>query len=245
MHYAAMAGNPQCVDFLHNVNVPVGLLDNDGLSALHLAIQYSRVACVEMLVEELGADANLPDSKGNTPAHHAVLANSADALAVLVDAGADLSRLNNEKQTPLQLAVARNSKETLDLLQERSADHSTDGALATVAAAAAQATRIAEPTSPAVNGQTQTEPKQTQTPQTPQSQQRDIVIASPEAPAAKPVTPVTQPPVANSHRPTDEERMKTLGLTDAALKRMLPTNVVRTEALDVITRFRSMDKDGR
>ncbi len=235
-----------------------------------------------MLVEELGADVNIADPRGNTPTHHAVLANATDSLLVLLDAGADLTRLNADKQRPLELAQARGVKDAIELLQERLAEQqsptaddvngpvhrtpSTSAAageppaaagiaeLATAAATAVPAAAAA-PAAAADTQQRAVELAPAAAEATPAPPAAPAAAAPAATPAAAEAVPTAAAPsaaaatpaaaAAAAHVPSEAERMKALNLTDAALKRMLPSNVPRAEALDVIVRFRAMDKDGR
>ena len=53
------------------------------------------LAAVEYLVEELGADVNLADDKGNTPLHNAAFRGDNAMLRYLVGEGADLTWIDH------------------------------------------------------------------------------------------------------------------------------------------------------
>jgi len=63
----------------------------DGLSALHVAVQLDNLQLVQLLIEGVrvngdlvrGLDVNLPDSSNCTPLHHAAKLGSSDAFSLL------------------------------------------------------------------------------------------------------------------------------------------------------------------
>jgi ankyrin repeat protein len=92
--------------------------DNEGYTALHLAVRGGYDALVQLLIEN-GANVNQPDPHGFTPLHSIILSgnfglrrNSNDEnrdpeiLALLISApGVDVNKLDRNGRTPLDLAV--------------------------------------------------------------------------------------------------------------------------------------------
>lgn len=58
-------------------------------------------------------DINSRDINGDTPLHHAVMANSVESLSLLIESGADSSLLNNEMNGPIHVAVILNRVDIL------------------------------------------------------------------------------------------------------------------------------------
>ena len=59
---------------------------------------------VKYLVEELGADVNLPDSWGYTPLHYAAVRGGNDLIEYLVSKGADVKAISRLGQSPVDMA---------------------------------------------------------------------------------------------------------------------------------------------
>lgn len=85
----------------------VDYTDNRGYSALHYAAYYNQVDALKLLLKE-GADPNMRDSEGMTPALVACKDESQEAcLRILVDNGGDLEIRNNEGKTGYDIAGTR------------------------------------------------------------------------------------------------------------------------------------------
>lgn len=62
--------------------------DDDGLNLLHISASLNKYRSLEFLLQ-LGASINLPDQKGRTALHHAVLQESRECFFRLRNHGAD------------------------------------------------------------------------------------------------------------------------------------------------------------
>jgi ankyrin repeat protein len=67
-------------------------------------VPNSFLAAVKYLVEEHGADVNLPDSWGYTPLHYAAVRGGNDLIEYLVAQGADVAATSRLGQTPVDMA---------------------------------------------------------------------------------------------------------------------------------------------
>ena len=78
---------------------------------------------------ELGTYADCPDIfSGHTPLHHAIVANSVEIVALLLDAGADVNHRNNNTGTsPLECAIIARRQRMIHVLLDRGADLTPDG----------------------------------------------------------------------------------------------------------------------
>ena len=59
---------------------------------------------VKYLVEEQGADVNLPDAWGYTPLHYAAVRGGNDLIEYLVSKGADVTKVSRLGQSPVDMA---------------------------------------------------------------------------------------------------------------------------------------------
>lgn len=99
------------------------LLNFDGYSPLHLAVQSGRLAVVKLLVAAK-ADVNQPDGRsGRVALHHAVEAANVGITGFLVlEANADLDAPTFDGSTPLHLAVGRDLVVIAAILMSAGAD---------------------------------------------------------------------------------------------------------------------------
>ncbi|XP_065203987.1 ankyrin-1-like [Planococcus citri] len=96
--------------------------DEDGLSALHLAIKFGDKAIIELLLSK-GAHPNIKGWKnGTTPIFNAVIDNRNDLVKVLLNHGANPSVINTKDFSPLYFSVTSNNEEMSKLLCEYNAN---------------------------------------------------------------------------------------------------------------------------
>lgn len=72
----------------------VDITDEEGLTALHLAVQGNALDVVTLLLSK-GANVNAATTKGETPTHIAARHEFVDILRTLVDAGANVNAVSS------------------------------------------------------------------------------------------------------------------------------------------------------
>ena len=63
-------------------------------------------------------DANVKDSLGHPPLHHAAWVGHKEVAELLIAEGADVNAKTNDGKTPLDLSIKLNLNETADLLRK-------------------------------------------------------------------------------------------------------------------------------
>jgi len=81
----------------------VNILDEEGESALHIAVETSQPEMVRCLLSH-EANINVQDD-GYTPLHLAVHCSERAIISILIEEGADISITNDERETPLVQAL--------------------------------------------------------------------------------------------------------------------------------------------
>lgn len=132
IHYAAMSGHAECLQLLIDHGCPVNLTNNDGMTALHLAVQYPKV--VQTLLTNK-ADPHIRNFHAfELPLHRACIARNLRSAELLLEAGSELNGTCKNDKTPLMLAAANNCTDIATLLLDRGAqvnriDSNSDTAL--------------------------------------------------------------------------------------------------------------------
>lgn len=135
LHFAAGAGNDQCVELLLAAKAYAGAADGDGFLPIHRAAETGSVSCAAALVS-VGFDADTPTAGGIRPLHlaagagHAALANflldrraNPNALAPYYRAGfSDGFSSDRSAKSPLQYAARNGDRAMCELLLQRGAD---------------------------------------------------------------------------------------------------------------------------
>jgi len=88
-----------------------------GYDGLHLAAHDGDVSAINRLAAT-GADLNVRDQAGRTPAHVAVFAANDAALRALAEAGADMNALENRVYDVLTIAAVANDPDMVSLALE-------------------------------------------------------------------------------------------------------------------------------
>ncbi|KAG2487282.1 hypothetical protein HYH03_014123 [Edaphochlamys debaryana] len=100
--------------------------DEDGETALHMAVSSSTLAAVKALIDA-GASVHATDSDGRTPLHSAALAGAVLAAKALVAAGANLDRPDKHGRSPLHAAVLSGCLPAVRALLEAGAEPNAAG----------------------------------------------------------------------------------------------------------------------
>jgi len=113
---------PDIVALLVRGGANVNLVDNDGDTALHVAVTMRGRGVADMIKGLIagGADVNARDADGNTPIHMAGGHNHVDYLRLLVAAGGDINAQNKLGLTPLMDAISERTVPAIDYLVGRS-----------------------------------------------------------------------------------------------------------------------------
>ena len=118
---AIVLGNFRKVKKLINKkNVDINAVDKEGRTALHLAVAFSRMDVVELLVEK-GAIKEKRNYLGWTPLHVAVAFEEVDIARFLLEKGVNTEKRNNIGWTPLHAAVGDKNIDMIKLFIEKGA----------------------------------------------------------------------------------------------------------------------------
>jgi ankyrin repeat protein len=104
LHLAAAVGNVATVETLLRHDARIGVVDEDGQTVLHAALEASGAdaAAIVRRLLALRADLEARNIWGQTPLHWAAWHNAA-MIPLLVDAGAKLEAIDREGRTPLMV----------------------------------------------------------------------------------------------------------------------------------------------
>jgi hypothetical protein len=93
-----------------------------GFAALIVAAIRGQYDTVRYLVEELGANVDIPDNLGCTPLHAASFNDHLGVVRMLLKLGAAINQRNNDGLTPLMVAASKNNTEIVKWLVKAGAD---------------------------------------------------------------------------------------------------------------------------
>lgn len=104
---------------------PIDLTNIDGMTVLHLAVQFHRRELVAHLIRH-GADLSIRDHLGRSALHWAAVdlqqQNTLPMVQLLLEAGADPNARDQVGRTPLHYAVARDYPQIVQFLLNHGAD---------------------------------------------------------------------------------------------------------------------------
>lgn len=108
-------GNSKFVDLLIKNGANIDSLNKvKKKSPLHLAIEHSDLATVQLLVDNKFTNVNIRDSFGNTPLHLAALLNKVNVINLLLKHPTiKVNETNRKNQTPLNLALRKGNKDSV------------------------------------------------------------------------------------------------------------------------------------
>jgi hypothetical protein len=117
---SAQQGHDKCLAQLISNGADLSKTDKGGFAPIHIACQYGRYACIELLADNR-VDLNLPlaDKHGCTPAMVCCRNGHVKCLALLSDKGADLSLASHLGGTAAHVASQYGQLKCLQLLGKR------------------------------------------------------------------------------------------------------------------------------
>lgn len=121
---AAEYGHLQILDCLERLGADTSCRDREGNAAIHEAARGGYTAMLEYLVQQLGADINAVNIKGQTPLHLSVLHRKIDTIRAILRLDGNVNAQNANGETPLHLACAIASTSIARLLIDHGADPS-------------------------------------------------------------------------------------------------------------------------
>lgn len=121
LHHTVEGGQVEAMEFLVTVrNADVNLVNQDGLSALHLSAKRWQVAMVRLLLDH-GSLVDAVTTGGFTPVHFAATAGAAGVLEMLFKHNANANICTKECQSPLHSAAFHGRASSVRLLLDRGA----------------------------------------------------------------------------------------------------------------------------
>ncbi|KAK4186822.1 ankyrin repeat-containing domain protein [Podospora australis] len=118
LHCAAIAGHQKSTCLLAERGV--GMVDSEGMTALHWAAYYGYTRILEILLDN-NADIDVKDNKGSTPLHRAIQGRHTEIVSGLVRRGANLNAQDENGATALHWAATDLHIETIQTLVEGNA----------------------------------------------------------------------------------------------------------------------------
>ena len=109
IHFATRTLNPQAITQLNQLGVPIDLANQHQETPLLLAASQPRSQAVIEAIIAAGANVNLPDPTGDTPAIRAIRANQPVNVQLLLQAEADLNTPDAQGHAPLFIALPTNN----------------------------------------------------------------------------------------------------------------------------------------
>ncbi|XP_044014111.1 uncharacterized protein LOC122856501 [Aphidius gifuensis] len=120
LHLASRTHSLECIEaLLRNGKINPNDIDNDGRTALHLALGRSLLTYdVTELLIDWRADVNIADKYGYTPLHVAALNELSQCVDILIQHGADLSARTKGGTTALSI-ILRKTPTSLSIFKQR------------------------------------------------------------------------------------------------------------------------------
>lgn len=117
LHYAAVIGRKDMVEWLLDHNADVNARDNNGLTPLHYAAAIGLKEIPELLLAHK-ADVNAKDNNGLTPLHYAANFGRQEVPELLLASKADANAKDHNGLTPLDYAEATHHKSLAEFLRK-------------------------------------------------------------------------------------------------------------------------------
>ena len=123
LHFACIAAGQgdnkvraiRIIRILLRAGASPNLVNDRGLSPLHIAAQMSGAPIVKLLIQA-GADVNLVDNDGGTALHFAAMLDKRECVAALVTARIDVRRQDDAGMSALAHAIAHKNRHIIPIL---------------------------------------------------------------------------------------------------------------------------------
>ena len=113
----------EAIEILLEYGVEIGQIDDDGLSAIDMAIKFKREDVIKFAIEK-GLDVNKSSRKsGITPIILAACFNNTSVVELLLQHGADIDSMDKSGLSTKDYAKKLGQKKMLAFLEERGARH--------------------------------------------------------------------------------------------------------------------------
>jgi ankyrin repeat protein len=122
LHFASFGGQREVAELLIDKGADINFrsknkFENTPLQVALLTAQ-AQTEVAQLLILR-GADVNVVQAEGLTALHEAVIFNSKQLIAILLDAGANVNAAGPKGETPLDMAVRGDKKNAAAILRER------------------------------------------------------------------------------------------------------------------------------
>ncbi|XP_075973107.1 uncharacterized protein LOC142974576 [Anticarsia gemmatalis] len=115
IHWAALGGNENLVDYLIDMGSPIDPSDDTNSTPLILASSAGRVEVVKLLLSK-GANVNKKTSRGQSPLHYASSKGHIEVAKLLISFDANVNIKDVLEATPLHRAAAQGRNNIVELL---------------------------------------------------------------------------------------------------------------------------------
>ncbi|KAE8443861.1 hypothetical protein EG329_001270 [Mollisiaceae sp. DMI_Dod_QoI] len=126
IHQAVLSRHKAMVDKLLSKNVDLGLTDDEGMNALHLAAKLGECSIAQALIGSNQLSIEAKDKNLNTALHLATEAGDIDVIRLLTEHHASLEYINKAGQLPLHIAAMYGYEKIVDLLLAMGSPVNTD-----------------------------------------------------------------------------------------------------------------------
>ncbi|XP_034830693.1 26S proteasome non-ATPase regulatory subunit 10-like [Maniola hyperantus] len=115
IHWAALGGNENLVDFLIDLGSPIDPNDDTNCTPLLLASSAGRLEVVRLLIGK-GSNVNHKSIRGQSSLHYACSKGYIEVAKLLIDADANINEVDILGATPLHRAAAQGRSNIVELL---------------------------------------------------------------------------------------------------------------------------------